>query len=59
MSNNEYLAKQHELSDLQYPEKEYLDFINNLDRLLDGYLKLTSTARADLLDEILVLIFGD
>ena len=55
MSNNEYLAKQHELSDLQYPEKEYLDFINNLDRLLDGYLKLTSTARADLLDEILVL----
>jgi len=42
-----------------HTQQEYLDFVGDLDKLLDGYLKLTSTARAYLLERILDLIFND
>jgi len=41
-----------------HTQEEYLTFVNDLDRLLDSYLKLTTTARADLLERILDLIFN-
>lgn len=41
-----------------HTQQEYLDFKKDLDRILDDYLKLTSTARADLLERILDLIFN-
>lgn len=38
-------------------ELEYKEFKEELDRLLDNYLKMTRSARADLLERILDLIF--
>jgi len=43
---------------LTHTQEEYLTFTNDLDRLLDSYLKLTTTARAYLLERILDLIFN-
>jgi len=43
---------------LSNSQEEYLTFINDLNSLLDSYLKLTTTARADLLERILNLIFN-
>jgi len=43
---------------LTHTQQEYLNFKENLERLIDGYLKLTTTARTDLLERILDLIFN-
>ena len=38
-------------------EEEYLNLKEDLDWLLNGYLKITSNARANLVERILDLIF--